>query len=130
MFVCDRVPVFICLVRVHHSDKEEVAERRLEREPNPNGGRTETEDASSRSNSAGEKGCLSVMGTFASPHIPVTLAPHSNRCRLLFPWWRRHPSQPCNLPNLAENMAALSQEFLETKTQPHACHVYVKTNQS
>lgn len=122
--------MFICLIRVRHSDKEKVAERRLEQEPNPNGGRTEIKDASSRSNSAGEKGCLSVMGTFASSHMPITLAPHSNLCRLLFPWWRRHPFQPCNLPNLAENVAALSQEFLETKTQPHACPVYVQSNQS
>lgn len=67
--------------RVHQCDK--VVERRLEREPDPNGGRTETENASSRSHSAGEEGCLSVMGTFASLYIPITLAPHSDLCRLL-----------------------------------------------
>lgn len=40
------------------------------------------ESASSRSHSAGEEGCLSVMGTFASLYIPVTLAPDIGLCRL------------------------------------------------
>lgn len=69
--------------RVHQCDKEKVVERHLEQEPDPNRRRTETVDASSRSHSASEEGCMSVMGTFASLCMPITLAPYSDLCRLL-----------------------------------------------
>lgn len=59
--------VYMLGKRVHQCDKEKVAERRLEREPNPNGGRTETENASSRSHWAGKEGCLSVIGHICFP---------------------------------------------------------------
>jgi len=62
--------------------KRKAAERRLGQEPDPNGGATEGGSAGSRSHSAGEKGCLSVMGTFASLYIPETLAPDCGLCRL------------------------------------------------
>lgn len=53
--------------RVHQCDKEKVAERHLEQDPDPNGGRTETENASSRSHSVGKEGCLSVIGHICLP---------------------------------------------------------------
>lgn len=80
--VCvERVGVFIFLVRECNCV---IKRRRLEGvwSRNQTEDRAERESASSGSHSAGEEGCPSVMGTFASLYIPVTLAQDSGLCRL------------------------------------------------
>lgn len=72
--------VYILGTRVYQCDKEKAAERRLELELDPNGGRTETEGVRAADHTRLVR--KSVMGTFASLYIPVTLAPDSGLCRL------------------------------------------------
>lgn len=65
---------------MYQCDKEKAAERRLELELDPNGGRTEIEGGRIADHTRlVRKG---VMGTLASLYIPVTLAPDSGLCRL------------------------------------------------